>query len=96
MALYATVLLNKLGDAVFSFFVAAYLYSIGIPLAGVILFFGCEFGLRGILSPLGAMAVARFGCLQALGILEFTATYRHRRTHLFMRRRRSFGYACLN
>lgn len=60
-ALYATVLLNKLGDSVFSFFVAGYLYSIGIPLAGVLLFFGFEFGLRGLLSPLGAMSVSRFG-----------------------------------
>lgn len=33
---------------------------------GVLLFFGCEFGLRGLLSPLGAMAIVRFGMAGSL------------------------------
>ncbi len=61
IALYLNSIGNNIAGALFSFFSGTYLYSMGMPLHFVILFFGLEFGLRGVLSPLGPIFSRKFG-----------------------------------
>jgi hypothetical protein len=61
VALYLHAFGDGFADALFYLFSGAYLYTIGVPLHFVILFFGLEFGLRGMLSPVGLALAGRWG-----------------------------------
>ncbi len=67
---YTEMYLHRSGHsfsrALVKIFTAAYLYSIGVPLYLIFVLVGLEFGLRGLMSPLGPELFDRMGLAKAI------------------------------
>lgn len=64
--LYLHTFGDKIGNRLIEIFSGVFLYSLGMPLPFVLLFFGFEFGLRGLLAPLAPICVSRFGIKKSI------------------------------
>lgn len=64
--LYLHTFGDKIGNRLIEIFSGVFLYSLGMPLPFVLLFFGFEFGLRGLLAPLAPVCVSRFGIKRSI------------------------------
>lgn len=69
---YRVFYLHTFGDRVATklteIFTAVYFYSIGMPLHFIFLFWGLEFGLRGVLAPLGPKLFSKLGATKTIAI----------------------------
>jgi MFS family permease len=65
-ALYLHVFGDTIANNLIQTFAGALLYSLGMPLALVILFFGLEFGLRGLIAPVAPIIASRIGIKKAM------------------------------
>ncbi|MCT4617188.1 MAG: MFS transporter [Candidatus Gracilibacteria bacterium] len=66
LILYSFNFLYNFASSIVTFFTGAFFYSLGMPLHFILLFFGLEFGLRGILSPLGPSLATKLGVTKAI------------------------------
>lgn len=64
--MYLHILLNRIASAAMYIFTGAYFLKVGMPLHFVLLFYGLEFGIRGVLCPFGLKYMNRVGMLKAV------------------------------
>jgi len=69
-SIYLFSIADGLADKFIEIFSGAFLYSLGMPLPLVLLYYGLEFGIMGAFTPLGPMLVARWGVIKS-----FTLSY---------------------
>lgn len=65
-ALYINTIGIKFASALVLTFVGAHLYTLGLSLSLLFLYFGAEFFLRGLLTPLGGSIVSKYGFKKAI------------------------------
>jgi len=66
--LYIHVFGEKIGNRLLEIFTGVIFYKLGMPIQFILLFFGLEFGLRGVLAPLARVAVSKVGIKKAIVI----------------------------
>lgn len=66
VALYAHSFFDHVAGRLAEIFTGVYLYSAGMPLHFVLLYWGMEFGLRGALAPLGPLLLSRIGLTKTI------------------------------
>lgn len=64
--LYLHTFGDKIGNRLVEIFSGVFLYSLGMPLPFVLLFFGLDFGLRGVLAPLAPVCSYKFGVKKSI------------------------------
>lgn len=64
--LYLHTFGDKVANRLIEIFSGVFLYSLGMPLPFVLLFFGFEFGLRGLLAPLAPVCVSKFSVKKSI------------------------------
>ena len=64
--MYLHIFLYNICRSVLYIFTAGFLYQQGLSIPLILLFFGFEFGLRGLLSPVGVVTMQKIGRNQAL------------------------------
>lgn len=64
--LYLHTFGDKIGNRLVEIFSGVFLYSLGMPLPVVLLFFGLDFGLRGVLAPLAPVCSYKFGVKKSI------------------------------
>jgi hypothetical protein len=67
-ALYLHNFFHQISSRLIEIFSGVFLYSLGLPLPLVLLFFGLEFGLRGAVAPLALTLVSKHGVWKAIAI----------------------------
>lgn len=64
--LYLHTFGDKMANRLIEIFSGIFLYSLGMSLPCVLLFFGFEFGLRGLLAPFAPVSVSKFGLKKSI------------------------------
>lgn len=67
-ALYLHVFADKITDRLVEVFSGAFLYSQGLPLPLVLLFYSLEFGLRGALAPIAPVLASKIGIRKSIAV----------------------------
>ncbi len=70
-ALYLHVFVESIGHRILEIFTGVLFYHLGMPLPFILLFFGFEFGLRGLISPISPVIVSKIGVRNAVALSYF-------------------------
>ena len=73
-AIYLHTFFYVLADSMMNIFSAVILYSLGMPIHFILLFFAVQFGVMGLLSPLSLVLTSRIGLVPTLCISAFFHT----------------------
>jgi hypothetical protein len=65
-AIYLHVFGDKIGNRLLELFTGVLFYHLGMPLPFILLFFGLEFGLRGLIAPFSSILVSKMGIRKAI------------------------------